>query len=358
MTEFGGGRYKAIDDKKLRGGMGEVVVCTDVHLDRKVAIKFLQPQTDPDRIFDEVRALQQIRSKHVVRVYDLVRRQPGDQIGIVQEFLSGEDLTKFFGKGVDDSAYLRTLFQLASGLEDIHAHDLIHRDFKNNNVKHDDENLLKIFDFGLSRPDTTDEAQTTGFKGTRGFGAPELYSNDKVEFTKAIDVYAFAATALHMAAGPLPADLMQMPPQCDRWVSDRGFSTIARSLPPSLVRLLDASFSSDAAARPSMRKVRRSIERHLVRNRHRALVVYGGKTLVLDKSTRSVGLKRGKEGPGVVVDYTGDAFKIRSFTGTVQVNNRPAVDDMILPSSCVITLVDGAVREFVTLDVSRPEVVL
>lgn len=376
---YGGGRYTSIDGPKL-GGMGEVVICDDTHLNRKVAIKFLQDDIDKERLTDEIRALQAIRSKHVVRVYDLVVRQPGDQIGIVQEYLPGDDLRAFFRVRADDQRYLRTLYQLASGLADIHAHGVIHRDFKHNNVKHDDEGLLKIFDFGLSRHDTPDEAQTTGFRGTRGFSAPELYPSDTtfderagarraddafraachVDFTNAVDVYAFGATALHMATGALPDDLLQQPPQCDRWIEARGFSTVARNLPQDLIPLLNGSLKHDANARPTMQTIRRELERHLVKNLHRALVVFGSQNLVLDNSKRVVNLRRGDSGPGISIEYTGDDFKVRSFTGTVLVNNMPIYVGMALPGSCVISLdiPESGSREFVTLDVSRPEVVL
>ena len=69
---------------------------------------------------------------------------PTGEIGIVQEFLPGDDLTNFPRTAPTPETYLKALYQLAAGLDDIHAHRLIHRDFKCNNVKYDQEGLLRI----------------------------------------------------------------------------------------------------------------------------------------------------------------------------------------------------------------------
>jgi eukaryotic-like serine/threonine-protein kinase len=73
--------------------MSTAVVCQDQHLDRPVLVKSLAPGTDKRRLLDEIRALQVIRSKHVVQIYDLIWNGAGEIVGIVEEYLPGEDLT-------------------------------------------------------------------------------------------------------------------------------------------------------------------------------------------------------------------------------------------------------------------------
>src|SRR5262245_20087013 len=107
--------------KTAAGGQGSVIICDDKNLDRKVAVKFLQPGVDEKRILDEVRALQQIRSKHVVQMYDVTRTNPGNHMGIVQEFLPGPDLSGFAKSNPTIRQYLLALYQLATGVEDVHA---------------------------------------------------------------------------------------------------------------------------------------------------------------------------------------------------------------------------------------------
>lgn len=352
------GRYMAPTASPRAGGMGEVVLCTDPHLDRTVAIKFLKPGQNSSRMMDEIKALQQIRSKHVVQVYDLVRRKADGAVGVVQEYLPGDDL-KDFWKGATPDKYLLGLYQLAAGLDDIHLHGLVHRDIKHNNVKASSESVLKIFDFGLTRSEAPGEAQTTGFRGTHGFAAPELYVSGVVDFTRAVDVYAFGATALYMAKGSLP-DCMrnQQPPHAELWTGRGGFATLALNVPKDLHPLLDATLSTDANARPTMRVVREALERHLVRGQHRGLLVHRGRTAVCDGQHRIATLAKPDGRASLAIEYTGVGFRVSSVSGPALVNNTPAVVNMQIPGSCVIALGAGNDRDFITLDISRPEVVL
>lgn len=352
-----GGRYIVDSTPKRAGGMGEVIVCTDPHLDRKVAIKFLKPGQDARRMLDELKGLQQVRSKHVVQVYDIITREPDKAIGVVQEYLPNEDLTDFHKTATLES-YLKAIYQLAAGLEDIHAQDVIHRDFKHNNVKHSNERLLKIFDFGLSRMAEDAQAQTTGFRGTHGYAAPELYANGRVKFTKAIDVYAFAATALYMAEGRFPACMRpQRPPNAEQWIATGGFASLPIKIPSRLVPTMDECLKTDPTARPSMAEVRLAIERRLTRWDHRGLLVHQGNTVLCNRDNPTATLAK----PGiatVTVEYRGLGFVVAQTSGPAFVNNRPAYVNMVIPGSCVITLGSGNDRDFITLDISRPEVVL
>ncbi|CAJ3218627.1 Protein kinase domain [Burkholderia pseudomallei] len=83
-------RY-ASSGKAMSGGMGSVIVCRDTILERPVAIKFISSAAHKRRMDDEVAALLKLRSKHVVQVYDVLAADP-DEIGIVQEFIDGQDL--------------------------------------------------------------------------------------------------------------------------------------------------------------------------------------------------------------------------------------------------------------------------
>jgi serine/threonine-protein kinase len=179
------------------GGFSDVSFCHDKHLQRRIAIKTIKEFSELERLKDEISALLQLRSKHVVQVYDIVKNPANTSFGIVMEYIDGLDLFNTAEHTKSDTQLLKILWQIASGISDIHKAGLIHRDIKPNNMKLDSEGILKIFDFGLSRNEGID-AVTIGFKGTLGYSAPEQFLNTKVEFTSAIDVYAFGATALSM----------------------------------------------------------------------------------------------------------------------------------------------------------------
>ena len=193
-------RYVLTGDS-ASGGFGKVVFCHDTHLDRPVAIKSIKDVSEKHRIIDELNALMQLRSKHVVQVFDRVIGND-EAISIIEEFVDGDDLDVLLNKSKPKD-YLKTLWQIASGIADIHSVGVIHRDIKHNNMKIDKEGIVKIFDFGLSR-NTGKNAETIGFKGTFGYAAPELFKSGHVEFTQAVDTYAFGVIAIYLSGLTLP----------------------------------------------------------------------------------------------------------------------------------------------------------
>ncbi len=121
----------------------------------------------------EIKNLQSIRSKHVVEIYDLIKVPANNKVGLVQEYLPGADLVSLVPDAADPKTfiskddYLKLIYQISSGLKDIHETGVIHRDIKLNNMKLSAENVVTIFDFGFAKPATSD-AHTKGFKGTYG----------------------------------------------------------------------------------------------------------------------------------------------------------------------------------------------
>ncbi|MFA5061695.1 MAG: serine/threonine-protein kinase [Patescibacteria group bacterium] len=360
-----GGRYESIGTSGSSGGTGTVVICEDPNLKRKVVIKFLQAVSQKRRIYDEIRALQRVRSKHVVQIYDIVVLQPGNQLGIVQEYLPGEDLLAVAASKPNLDKYLLLLYQVACGLADIHDLAIIHRDVKPNNIKLDEEGLARIFDFDLARTGGGD-AKTVGFIGTPGFAAPELYpgygGGGTVAFTEAVDVYAFGATALYCAENDLPAELARHPdpPDPDAWVARQGFSGVRVKLPAQVADVLNACIARDIRYRPKLAQVRTVLGAYLVRGKHRALLVHRGKTFVCDEKQAAVRLA--STGVGEIhVGYDGLGFGVTFVRGDVWINNQVASTGATIPGSCVITIGAprlGPARDFITLDTSHPEVVL
>jgi len=354
---YGGGRYVATNSVHT-GGLSSVVACRDLNLDRLVAIKFLQPGIDKVRIYDEIVALQQVRSKHVVQVYDVIVVVPGNHLGIVQEFLAGPDLSGGIADPTDQDDVLRTLFQLASGVADIHAHGIIHRDIKPNNAKRDSEELVKLFDFGLARP--APNAATSGFRGTPGFAAPELFGTGYVSFTSAIDAYALAATALYCLTGSLPPELMTNPPNPEAWKQRGGFGLFAAVLPGSVASVLNASLSTRPGARPEASDLRDTIAAHLLHGKHRASLMYPGRHHICDSTQTTARVAVTNLG-SLDILYDGSRFLVRAVSGDVSINNRRISQGDVLSGSCLITLGAanlGSSRVYVTFDESHPEVVL
>ena len=337
--------------------MSDAILCIDQHLDRPVLVKTLKAGIDQKRLLDELAALQSIRSKHVVQIYDIISDKKGNATAIVEEYLSGDDLTAV-STPKDEKQFLRTAYPVAKGIADIHAHGIIHRDIKRQNMKFDSEGCLKIFDFGLARHDSI-SASTIGAIGTVGYMAPELFSatsEGKVHFTKAIDTYAFGATLLAFSLGKLPKKMRSSPPRVP--CAEANFKRLTFPLPKEIAETLNDCISPSKEARPDMDGVAQRLGLYILKNQHRALLVSGTNRYVLDKDSSKVQLRVDRQG-SLRIRYDGLRFMVEDVEGAVAINNIAATNGSCLPGSCVIVLGAPALgprRTMVTVDVAHPEV--
>jgi eukaryotic-like serine/threonine-protein kinase len=340
----------------LHGGMSDVYICKDALLDRIVIVKSIGDPSQLHRVIDEIKALQRLRSKHVVQIYDYFVDSESQQIGIVEEFVPGPSLQEFPPAGsplsIDD--YLLLLYQVASGLADLHEQGIIHRDIKPDNIKRDDGGLVKIIDFGLARFTGIND-KTVGFSGTLVYAAPELLKDQPLAFTNAIDVYAFGVLAWHLSGQGIPRELSLIPPRLD---STPSFASLTLDLPDLLVDLLNRTTRLNPAERPKISKIAQTLQAQLLRNKHKGLLVSGDHLFVMS-SEKPGALLQIDSTLSIAIRYTGLAFRVAATEGVVSINNcRTRVGDT-LPKSCVITLGDaGERRVFATFDISNPEVVL
>jgi tetratricopeptide (TPR) repeat protein/tRNA A-37 threonylcarbamoyl transferase component Bud32 len=142
-----------------KGGMGVVYSAYDPELDRKVALKLLRvvptkKREDLDakrtRLLREAKAIARLSHPSVVVVYDVGTFQ--DQVFIAMELVDGmtairwRDTRKPSWKEV-----LKVFVGAGEGLAAAHDADLIHRDFKPENVMVTREGKVRVMDFGLAR---------------------------------------------------------------------------------------------------------------------------------------------------------------------------------------------------------------
>lgn len=333
--------------KRFSGGFGEILVLHDSFLDRDVVLKILKNVTDQDQLQAEVVSMSEIHSKHVLQIYDLILDEKG-VLGIIEEFVPGEDLTQQSSEPYSADTFMRLAYQIASGLCDIHKHDIVHRDVKLNNMKFDSEGIIKLFDFGLSC--VNEEHVTTASRGTLVYGAPELYT-PPLRIDKTVDVYAFGISCWLLVTDNLPGVLLETPPQ--RSARAPSISTVARDLPTTVASILDRSTSPNPEDRPSMADIRDAISKQLLFGRHRAWIT-GGHELTTPGQAVAIGSDRvGK----IVIAYDGFRFYVRSIEGSVYVNNQMLSLDEELPGSSVITIGEphlGPHRTFLEFNVSHP----
>lgn len=202
-------RY-SLKSTELGGGMGDILICKDNHLDRDVIVKLLKDGEEERRLLDEQKALLKLRSKHVVQLYDLIDITVSEKTkkGLVLEYINGVDLN--YNPSESHPEKLKKLWQIACGLSDIHSAKVIHRDIKPNNIRVDENKIVKILDFGLARTSGT-EAFTHSVIGTLGYMAPELWKRKNISFDQKIDVYAYGVLVLDLFGIEKPDELYEHP---------------------------------------------------------------------------------------------------------------------------------------------------
>jgi serine/threonine protein kinase len=345
------------ENKRYDGGQGFVSLYKDTFLDRFVAIKYMKSVADANLLKKELSALRDLRSRHVVEVYDLLFAKRSDAAALVQEFVPGPSLPDYIAAKPMDHEVLKTLWQLASGLADIHAKQKVHRDIKPSNLKFDGENILKILDFGIVSELPQDD-ETVNARGTRHYAAPELYGKRPIKVTPSLDVYAFGVTSWYLLNhGSLPKALREDPPQSDS--RPPSFSTAMITLATELVPMFDATLAVCPDTRPRMAEVRDALQRRLLYGKHVLTLSAGGGKTVLNTPARGVTVKAGSA--TLLIRYTGLQFVIEQLQGEVFINNAPAAVGQSIPGSCVITVNTspfGYNRTFISANVSNPGVVL
>lgn len=206
------GRYR-LERLLGEGGMGQVWVARHLNLDSLVAVKLLAPTAVSNEILRarferEARALGQLRSPHVVHIYDY----GVDEVGpfMVMELLEGDDLAYLRSqrKYWSVSEVAQIVMQAARGLTAAHKAGVIHRDIKPGNLflaRSEGEAVLKVLDFGIAKP--LEETATEITKTNVGVGSPSYMSPEQTQAQRVdprTDVWSLGVVAFVLLTGELP----------------------------------------------------------------------------------------------------------------------------------------------------------
>jgi serine/threonine-protein kinase len=92
--------------------------------------------------------------------------------------------------------------KIASALNMVLRHNLLHRDIKPGNILFNSENEPKLVDFGLARSVDAEPESTTVTEGTPYYVAPEKIKREKE--TPLSDMYSLGCTLYHALTGHVP----------------------------------------------------------------------------------------------------------------------------------------------------------
>lgn len=121
---------------------------------------------------------------------------------LIQDFYKNGNLRKQIKEGQSFDKCFSQILDILNGMKDISS-KIVHRDLKPENILLDDENHLRVSDFGLAKY-IDEQTRTKSFKGagTRPYMAPECWTNS--QNTIAMDIYALGIIFFEIITGKMP----------------------------------------------------------------------------------------------------------------------------------------------------------
>jgi beta-lactam-binding protein with PASTA domain/predicted Ser/Thr protein kinase len=198
------GRYRVL--RRIgSGGMADVWLAEDQHLQRQVALKVLHSRFAQDREFverfrREAESAAGLNHPNVVSVYD--RGEVDGTYYIAMQYLEGRSLKELIDVGLTPEQSVYLIRQVLEGARFAHRHGIVHRDLKPQNVIVDDDGKAVVTDFGIARAGVSEITQTGSVMGTPHYFSPEQAQGEEV--TPVSDLYSIGVILYEALARRVP----------------------------------------------------------------------------------------------------------------------------------------------------------
>ncbi|CAA0819385.1 Protein kinase superfamily protein with octicosapeptide/Phox/Bem1p domain [Striga hermonthica] len=260
IRELGSGTYGAVYHGKWKG--------SDVAIKRIKASCFAGRPSERERLiadfWKEALILSSLHHPNVVSFYGVVRDGPDGSLATVTEFMINGSLKQFLQKKdrtIDRRKRLIIAMDAAFGMEYLHGKNIVHFDLKCENLlvnmRDPHRPVCKIGDLGLSKV-KQHTLVSGGVRGTLPWMAPELLSGKSNMVTEKIDVYSFGICMWELLTGDEPYTDMH----CASIIGGIVNNTLRPQIPtwcdPEWKSLMESSWASDPAQRPSFSEIAQS----------------------------------------------------------------------------------------------------
>jgi serine/threonine-protein kinase len=198
------GRYRVV--RRLgAGGMADVWLAEDTHLQRRVALKVLHRRFVQDREFverfrREAEHAAGLQHPNVVAVYD--RGEFEGTYYIAMRYVEGPTLKQLIDRGLTPQQAVPLIRQVLEAARFAHRNGIVHRDLKPQNVIVDPEGKAVVTDFGIARAGVSEITQTGSVMGTPHYLSPEQAQGHDV--TPVSDLYSIGVMLYEALTGRVP----------------------------------------------------------------------------------------------------------------------------------------------------------
>ncbi len=189
------------------GGMSKVYRAHDEILDRDVAVKLMRPAVaqEPkalDNFYREARMIASLNHTNIVQIYTYDEWE--GQRYLVMELADRGSLDSRIEHQhrLPELDVLDIGIKIASALDLVVKHDLLHRDIKPGNILFNADNEPKLADFGIARRSGAELDAEEDTRGTPYYVAPERVLRQKETFLS--DMYSLGGTLYHALTGHVP----------------------------------------------------------------------------------------------------------------------------------------------------------
>jgi hypothetical protein len=175
-----------------------------------VAVKQFGMQKTPEDFYKvvhlEVDILKAMQHPNIVRYFGMRYSRRRREGYLILELVSGGNLTTMLQKHSPDGMSFERLIPLlrgiVRGLGYLHAHNIIHRDIKPQNILIADDLVPRITDFGLSTKIIDSQLMRKTFVGTPWYCAPEVIRSQP--YTNKCDIWSLGCVIFELVTGKCP----------------------------------------------------------------------------------------------------------------------------------------------------------
>jgi serine/threonine-protein kinase len=251
-----GGRYRVIREIG-RGGFGTVLQVADRMVGEEIAMKLINPELVQDestiaRFMHEVRYARRITHENVIRVYDFL--MVDGFYAISMEYFASCPLSRRIRSGLHQQPArgLRFVRDIARAIHVAHQANIMHRDLKPPNLLVNDDDVLKIVDFGLAAASSNDSSRVT--KAGHLIGTPSYMSPEQVRglsVDSRTDIYSLGVVMYEIFTGTVPYTADN--PMGVLYQHIEGVKESPRSRNPLVTHAIEAVILKAMAVRPDDR---------------------------------------------------------------------------------------------------------